>query len=453
MKTRREIMGHDTSVFNPIKNRHYPSVVRAENIYLYDSEGKQYMDTCSGPVTCCLGYGLKEFGQSILDQCQKVQLAFRFEFTTPELEEASRKIIESTKGTMDKVFMVSGGSEAVEIAAKFAIKYHLERKEPTRYKIISRWLSYHGSTQGALSWTGMPGRRMEFDPMLNDSPHIAPGYCYRCWFGKSPELCNLECANALENEIMCQNPETVAAFIMEPVSGSSLCGAYPRKGYYKKIREICDRHGVLLIFDEVMTGFGRTGKWYGYENFDIVPDIMAVGKGMGGGYFPVGAAVITSKVAKTIEQNSGNFIAGHTWAGNPMAAAVVCETIEFINNNNLIERSSQMGEYLSSKLKNLQYHPTVGDIRGIGMMQGIEFVNNKDTRKTINPEIQFSGQLEYEAMVNGLYIFVSNRNDRGQSGDMALFSPAYIVTEKQVDEMVERFDEILTTVEKQNDLL
>ncbi|MBW2369759.1 MAG: aspartate aminotransferase family protein, partial [Deltaproteobacteria bacterium] len=352
----------------------------------------------------------------------------------------------------DKVFMVSGGSEANEIAVKIARKYHLDNGEGARHKVISRWISYHGMTQGTLAWSGMPSRRADYDPMLQPSSHIAPAYCYRCWFGKTPEACDLECAQALENEILCQGPSTVAAFIAEPVSGSSLCGVFPRKDYFKKIREICDRYGVLLIFDEVATGFGRTGKWFGYENFEMAPDIMAVAKGMGGGYFPVGAAVLTGKVAGTIAGNSGIFYAGFTWAGNPLAAAVVNTTIDYHQRHQTIEHASRMGRYLAEKLEGFHRHPTVGDIRGMGLMRGIEFVRDKETREPLDPKLDFNHQLYYEAMNQGLSLLCAGGCDRGRAGDMVLFAPAFIVTKEQIDEMVDLFDKVLTTVEERNGL-
>lgn len=441
-------MSEKTHVLNVFMNHAYPSIVKAENIYLYDADGKRYMDASSGPVTCCLGYGLEEMGQAVLDQVRRVSFAYRLDFTTPVLEEAARRVSETTGGAMDKVFMVSGGSEATEISVKIARKYHLDSGRPQRRKIISRWLSYHGMTMGALSWTGMTPRRREYEPMLGESYHIPPAYCYRCWFGRSPESCNLECARALENEIMCQGPETVSAFIAEPVSGMSLCAAHPREDYFALIREICDRHDVLLIMDEVMTGFGRTGKWFACEHYGVWPDIMAVGKGIAGGHFPVGAALTSAKVADTIAGHSGLFYAGFTWAGNPLAAAVVNRTLDYFREHDLIDRVDRLGEYLAGKLAYLESHPSVGDIRGKGLLRGIEFVRDKATREPLDPKLMFAFHLGQEAMKRGLFIETSGGNDRGQAGDMALFSPPYITTEAQIDEMVDLFDQILTAVEQ-----
>ncbi len=435
-------------VLNVYMNRQYPCIVKGEGIYLYDDQGKRYIDSASGPILCNLGHGLDEMADVLRDQAKKVAFVYRLDFTNAPLEEAAKKVSEATGWAMDKVFMVSGGSEATEIAVKLARKYHIDNGNSSKFKIISRWLSYHGMTSGALSWSGMTARRADYIPYLKDFSHIAPGYCYRCWFNQSPETCDLECAQALENEVMCQGPETVAAFIAEPVSGMSLCAAAPREDYFKRIKEICEKYDMLLILDEVMTGFGRTGKWFGYEHFGVIPDIMALGKALGGGYFPVGAAAVTAGVYDTIANNSGIFGAGFSWVGNPLAAAVVCKAIDYLKEKNLVERCNEMGEYMAQKLEGLRSHPTVGDVRGKGLMRGIEFVKDKKTKEPLNPELLFWIQLAQEAMKQGLFIEASGGCDRGQAGDMMMFGPPFIVTKDEIDEMVGIFDEVLSTVEK-----
>jgi adenosylmethionine-8-amino-7-oxononanoate aminotransferase len=441
-------MSRNTShVLSVFMQRDSISIVKGEGIYLYDDTGKRYIDSAGGPILCSLGHGVPEMAEALRDQASKVAFAYRVDFTTPVLEEAAAKVCQATGGAMDKVFMVSGGSEATESAVKLARKYHIDNDRPSKYKVISRWQSYHGMTMGALSWSGMTARRADYDPMLRDFSHIAPAYCYRCWFNQTPETCDLECAQALENEIMCQGPDTVAAFIAEPVSGMSLCGAVPRPDYFQRIRDICDKYEVLLILDEVMTGFGRTGTWFAYEHFATVPDIMALGKSMGGGYFPVGAAAVTARVAETIARKSATFGAGHTWAGNPLAAAVISKAIDYLTEHQLVERCAQMGAYLAEQLEALRSHPTVGDIRGKGLMQGIEFVQDKDTKQPLEPQLQFWRQLAHEALDRGMFIESSGGCDRGQAGDMVMFGPPFIVTREQIDEMIGLFDEVLCAVE------
>ncbi len=437
-------------VLNVFMNREYPSIVKAEGVYLYDDQGNKIIDGAGGAILCNLGHGIDEMADVLRDQAKKAAFVYRIDFTNPPLEEAAAKVCEVTNFIMDKVFFVSGGSEATEIAAKLARKYHLDNGSPSKYKIISRWLSYHGMTMGSLSWSGMSGRRADYIPMLSDNNHIAPAYCYRCWFNQKPETCDLECAQALENEIMCQGPETVAAFMAEPVSGTSLCGATPRVDYFKRIREICDKYDVLLILDEVMTGFGRTGKWFGYEHFNIEPDILALGKGLGGGYFPIGAAVATPKITDTIARKSGIFGAGFSWGGNPMACAVASKTIDYLKEHNLVERCNEMGEYLAQKLEALKHHPTVGDVRGMGLMQGLEFVKDKETKEPLDPEIHFSLQLAIECLSRGLGVQFAMGCDRGQAGDMIYLGPPFIITKEQIDEMVTILDKSLAEVEEKN---
>ncbi|MEW6263038.1 MAG: aminotransferase class III-fold pyridoxal phosphate-dependent enzyme [Thermodesulfobacteriota bacterium] len=438
---------HVLSVF---LNQSYPAIVKGEGVYLWDDQGKRYLDATGGPILCNLGHGVPEMAEALLAQMKQVAFVYRMDFTTPALETAAAKVCEVSGGVIDRVFFVSGGSEATEISVKLARKYQIDRGQPAKHMVISRWQSYHGMTNGALSWSGFTFRRNDYLPYLRDFVHIPPAYCYRCWFNRTPEDCALECAQALENEIMCLGPEHVAAFIAEPVSGMALCGAAPPRGYFPRIREICDRFGVLLILDEVMTGFGRTGKWFGYEHYDAPPDIIALGKGLGGGYFPIGAAACSAKVADAIAGKSGLFAAGFTWAGNPMGAAVVCRTIDYLKERALVERAARMGDYLGRKMEELRSHPTVGDVRGLGLMRGLEFVQDKKNKKPLDPGLLYWLQLGHECRERGLNIEVSSGCDRGQAGDMVMLGPPFIVTEEQVDEIITIFDQALTAVEKRN---
>ena len=441
----------ESNVLNVFMNKDYSSIVKGEGIYLYDDKGNKIIDGAGGVILCNIGHGIDEMADTLRDQAKQASFVYRLDFTNPTLETAATKVCEATDFAMNKIFFVSGGSEATEIAAKIARKYHIDNGSPSKNKIISRWMSYHGMTAGALSWGGMTGRRKDYVPMLCDNHHIPPAYCYRCWFDRTPETCNLECAQSLENEILCQGPETVAAFMVEPISGTSLCAAVPRFDYFKRIREICDRFDVLLIFDEVMTGFGRTGKWFGYEHFDVAPDILALGKGLGGGYFPIGAAAVTARVADTIAQNSGMFTAGFSWAGNPMACAVATKTIDYLRTYKLVEKSHKMGEYLKSKIAALSKdHPSIGDVRGTGLLCGVEFVKNKHSKETLDPILYFSSQLAKECLSRGLGIQSAMGCERGQSGDMVMLGPPFIITQAQIDDLVAIFDESLSVIEKQS---
>ena len=438
-------------VLHVFMKREYPRIVRAQGVHLFDDQGKSYIDAAGGPILCNLGHGLDEMAETIRDQAKRASFVYRMDFTTPQLEEAAAKVARVSGGALDRVFFVSGGSEAVEIAVKIARSFHLNNDDPARYKIISRWQSYHGMTNGALAWSGHTKRRSMYQPYLTDFGHIPPAYCYRCWFGKTPESCGLECALALENEILCQGPETVAAFLAEPVSGMSLCGAVPRLDYFRRIREICDRYGVLLILDEVMTGFGRTGRWFAFEHFGVEPDIAALGKGLGGGYFPIGAAACSARVAGTIEAASGIFMAGFSWAGNPMAAAVASKTVDYLEEHDLIARCAARGDYLKAGLERLRAHSSVGDIRGLGLMVGVELVRDKKTKATYAPEVQFCGRVAHAALERGLFIEAGNGCDKGRAGDMIMLGPPFVITEQEIDQALEILDQALTEAEQKAD--
>ncbi|RJQ62091.1 MAG: aminotransferase class III-fold pyridoxal phosphate-dependent enzyme [Desulfobacteraceae bacterium] len=438
-----------THILNTDMRKRYPYVEHGEGIYLFDEQGKRYIDGAGGTIVVNTGHGIEEIAQVMKDQAGKVAFSYRVDFNSRPLEDLAAKACELTGGTMDKVFFVCGGSEATELAVKLARKYHLDNGEPARHKIISRWHAYHGSTNGALSWSGMYHRRVDYTPYLRDFNHIPPAYCYRCWFGKQPENCRLECAAALNDAIQVEGPETISAFIAEPISGTSLCAAVPRIDYFEKIREICSRYGVLLILDEVMTGFGRTGKFFGYQHFNVAPDIMAIGKGVTGGYYPIAGAMISSKLADTIADASGNFGPGHTYAGNPLGCAVGLKNIEYMEKHHLVERCSEMGKYAFMRLEELRKHPSVGDIRGKGLQIGIEFVKDKRTRETMAPKLKFSQRLHDVAMDLGLIIQASSGCNRGQSGDMIQLGPPFVITEAQIDDMIAILDTALWQVEKE----
>jgi len=433
-----------SNVLSMFLNKKHPSITHGEGVYFFDQEGRRYLDASGGPILCNLGHGLKEIAEVLKEQAGRIAFVFRHDFTTPVLEEAATKVCQASGGVLDRVFFVSGGTEAVEIGVKLARKYHLDNGQPSRFKVISRWQSYHGSTMGALSWTGFTSRRAEFTPYLHDFSHIPPAYCYRCWYGLDPGTCDLECAKALENEIMCLGPETVAVFLAEPISGMSLCGAVPHPEYFPLIRRICDRYGVLLMLDEVMTGCGRTGRMFAYEHFNIRPDIVALGKGLGGGYFPIGAAAVRAELAETIASRSGFFGAGHSWAGNPLGASVVAKTMDYLKEHDLVARSARMGRLLKDKLAPLAGHPHVGDIRGEGLMVGVEFVADKATKEPFPKEMGFAGRVAGECLARGMFLEATSGCDRGQAGDAIMFGPPFIISEAELDQAVGILTEVLS---------
>ena len=277
-------------------------------------------------------------------------------------------ISELTNHDMERIFCVCGGSEANEIAIKLVRKYQILRGMPSKYKIIARWQSYHGMTNGALSVSGFAKRRSGYEPYLHEFGHIAPAYCYRCWYGRDCGSCNFECAQALESEILNQGPDSVAAFIMEPVSGMSLCAATPPEGYFKEIRRICTKYDVLLMMDEVMSGCGRTGINFAYQRFGIKPDLVSMGKALSGGYFPLAAVGISGDMYKSMDDNNGNFPPGFSWSASPLGAAVGVAALKYLKEHNLVDQCAKRGDYLKAELEKLmKIHPTIGDVRGKGL--------------------------------------------------------------------------------------
>ena len=431
--------------------REYPRVTHGKGIYMYTEDGTEIIDGASGPVLASLGHGVPEMAEVLKEQALNIAYAHRDDCTTPVLEEHCRMVSELTNHDMGRIFEVCGGSEANEIAIKLVRKYHILKGTPSKYKIIARWQSYHGISNGALSVSGFAKRRSGYEPYMTEFGHIPPAYCYRCWYGKECANCNFECAQALENEILCQGPDTVAGFIMEPVSGMSLCAATPPEGYFKEIRRICDKYDVLLMMDEVMSGMGRTGINFAYQRFGIVPDVVSMGKALSGGYFPLAAVGITEAMYKTMDESNGNFPPGYSWSASPLGAAVGVAAIKYLKEHNLIEQCAKRGDYLTAQLEKLmKIHPTIGDVRGKGLMIGIELVRDKATKECFPAEVKYSGQVADECLNQNMLIESSSGCSKGQCGDTLMLAPAFIVTEKEIDKIVDRLDYVLKTVEKKN---
>ncbi len=431
-------------------HREYPKVESGKGIYMYKEDGTEIIDGASGPVLVSLGHGIEEIADAMREQAVKLAYAHRDDCTTQVLCDSCELLAEASDYDLAKIFQVCGGSEATEMAIKMARKYHIQRGNESKYKIIGRWQSYHGISNGALAVSGFASRRKGYEPYLPEMGHIQPAYTYRPWI-EYDENYAVNCARALENEIMAQGPDTVAAFIAEPISGMSLCAAVPPEGYFEEIRRICDKYDVLLICDEVMTGLGRTGKMFAYKHFNIVPDIVIMGKSISGGYFPLAAVGITQKVYDGMAEKNGNFPPGFSWSGNPLGAAVNIAVMKYLKEHKLVENCAAMGDYLKEQVeKRLGDHPTVGDVRGKGLMIGIELVKDKATKESfpitekVAPRVQ-----EICIDEEDMLIEASQGCNKGQAGDALLLSPAFVVTKEQIDEMITRLDRALTKVEKQ----
>lgn len=425
-----------------------PIASRGEGCYLYDTNGKQYFDGSGGAAVSCLGHGDPEIIEAVQNQLSDLAFAHTGFFTSEPAEQLADLLIKHAPGDLDRVYFVSGGSEATEAALKLSRQYHVENGEPQRRHIIARRQSYHGNTLGVLAAGGNQLRRQQFSPLLIDVKHIAPCYEYaeKCIDETSFQY-GQRVAQELEDEILRLGPDTVMAFIAEPVVGATL-GAVPAvPGYFKRVREICDQYGVLLILDEVMCGMGRTGHMFAFETEGIVPDILCIAKGLGAGYQPIGAMICSSRLYDTIKDGSGFFQHGHTYIGHPVACAAGLAVVNAIIDRDLLSRVEQMGELLQAELRSsLAQHPNVGDIRGRGLFAGVELVADRESKAPIDAALGIAGKLKSSAFEHGLICYPMPGTRDGKSGDHVLLAPPFIISEKQVGEVVDKLTLAVTDV-------
>jgi adenosylmethionine-8-amino-7-oxononanoate aminotransferase len=417
-----------------------PTAVRGEGCYLIDSTGKRYLDGSGGAAVSCLGHSDVMVAEAIRAQLDNLAFAHTGFFTTEPVEKLADLLIAHAPGALDRVYLVSGGSEAVEAALKLARQYCVETGQPDRHRVIARRQSYHGNTLGALAAGGNAWRRAPFAPLLVETSHIAPCYAYRDRRDdESPEAYGLRVADELETEIERLGPETVMAFIAEPVVGATL-GAVPAvEGYFRRIREICDRHGVLLILDEVMCGMGRTGHLFACEADGIAPDIACIAKGLGAGYQPIGAMLCTAAIHDAIAHGSGAFQHGHTYMGHPMAAAGAHAVISAIIDRGLLPRVREQGAKLDEALRSaFGQHPHIGDIRGRGLFRALEIVEDRETKAPFDPARKTHAKVKQAAFDAGLICYPMGGTIDGQRGDHVLIAPPFIVEDAQIGELVDK---------------
>lgn len=419
-----------------------PVVATGEGCYLIDSDGKQYFDGSGGAAVSCLGHGDEAVTSAIKNQLDNVAYAHTSFFTSQPAEDLADFLIERAPDGIDRVYFVSGGSEAVEAALKLARQYFLEIGQNSRHRVIARRQSYHGNTLGALATGGNQWRREPFSPLMIETSHISPCYEYR---GReedeSASQYGLRVANELETEILQLGPESVMAFVAEPVVGATL-GAVPAvEGYYKRIREICDQYGILLILDEVMCGMGRTGSLFACEQDNIAPDILTIAKGLGAGYQPIGAMLCSSTIYEAIESGSGLFQHGHTYIGHPTACAAGLAVMNSIVDRNLLEAVNTKGGRLKSELtRQFGQHPHVGDVRGRGLFLGVEIVEDRATKAPFAADKQVHKKLKKAAFDAGLLCYPMGGTIDGQLGDHILLAPPFIMSDTQIDEVVGKLD-------------
>jgi adenosylmethionine-8-amino-7-oxononanoate aminotransferase len=422
-----------------------PTAVRGHGIELFDAAGKSYIDASGGAAVSCLGHGHPDVIKALHEQLDRLAYAHTGFFTTDVAEALADRLVEDAPDGLDHVYLVSGGSEAIEAALKMARQYFVEKGEPQRRHIIARRQSYHGNTLGALATGGNEWRRAQFQPLLIETHHIDPCYAYRFQQdGESEESYAARAAQQLEDKILELGADQVIAFVAEPVVGATLGAVPPVADYFKRIRAICDRYGVLLILDEVMCGMGRTGTLHACEQDGIAPDLLAIAKGLGGGYQPVGAVLLSGQIFDAFAKGSGFFQHGHTYMGHPMAAAAGLAVQEVIRRDGLLDNVKVMGARLDERLRQrFGNHHHVGDIRGRGLFRGVELVLDRASKEPFDPKLKLNARVKREAMARGLMVYPMGGTIDGARGDHVLIAPPFIVTNDDIDRIVDRLGEAI----------
>jgi adenosylmethionine-8-amino-7-oxononanoate aminotransferase len=429
----------------------FPPAVRGDGVYLWDARGKQYLDFSGSAAVNFIGHGVAEIAAAMSAQAKQLEFVHSSQFTTPVAEEYASELLdfagESFSGGC--VYFTCGGSESVETALKLARQYQVEIGQSKRYQVISRGQSYHGSTLGALSVSGNKRRREIYRPMVREFAHVAFPYCYRCVFDctDSCRACGLEYAAELEKAIESADGEA-AAFIVEPISGATLGAVVPPPGYLQSVAEICRRQGVLLIADEVMTGMGRTGRNFAVEHWEVAPDIVVAAKGLSSGYAPLGAVIVSKRVADAIAHGSGAFLHGFTYNSHPISLAAGRAVLRVLREQKLVQAADvdepgSIAAMLRSALDELRDAKAVGDVRGIGLLWGVEFVADKTTKQPFASDLNFAGRVAQAAVKRGLLVYPMQGCVDGVSGDHVLIAPPAVIAAEQIDWAVKRLKEAI----------
>lgn len=417
-----------------------PMAAGGEGVYLIDAAGRRYLDASGGPAVSCLGHGHPRVVEAIRRQAGTLAYAHTSFFTNQPMEDLADLLADAAPGDLDRVYFVSGGSEAIEAGLKLARQYFLEIGQPQRRHFIARRQSYHGNTLGALAVGGNAWRRTRFAPMLIDVAHVSPCYAYRDRReDETEEAYGERLARELEDAILGLGADTVVAFVAEPVVGATL-GAVPAvPGYFRRVREVCDRYGVLLLADEVMCGMGRTGTLFACEQEGIVPDLVTIAKGLGGGYQPIGALMMSERIFAAVREGTGCFQHGHTYVGHPIACAAALAVQQVVRDERLLDEVVARGTQLRAALeRRFDDHPHVGDIRGRGLFLGLEIVADRRSKRPFDPQCRIHAAIKREAMARGLCCYPMGGTIDGRSGDHVLLAPPFILGEEHVAEIVDK---------------
>ena len=429
-----------THVFHRSLRYTPPVAVSASGMYITDADGKQYLDACGGAAVSCLGHGHPDVLAAMHQQTDRLAYAHTSFFSSQPAEALADQLIRTAPEGMSRAYFVSGGSEAIEAALKMARQYFVEIGQPQRTRFIARRQSYHGNTLGALAVGGNAWRRREFAPLLIEVEHVSPCYPYRDQHAfESAEVYGKRLADELDARIRSVGPEHVIAFVAETVGGATSGALVPVPGYLRGVRDVCARHGVLLILDEVMCGMGRTGTLHACEHEGVIPDLMAIAKGLGGGYQPIGAVLAQKTIVDAMSQGSGFFQHGHTYLGHPVACAAALAVQRVIERDDLLAKVRERGHELESRLhKQFAEHAHVGDIRGRGLFFGVELVADRFTKAPFDPSAQLHARVKHEGMARGLMTYPMGGTIDGRHGDHILLAPPFIVESQHLEPMVDR---------------
>jgi adenosylmethionine-8-amino-7-oxononanoate aminotransferase len=424
-------------VFPRLFGRDLPRVARAEGACLWDTDGKRYLDAAGGAIVVGIGHGDADVVRAMSEQAGRVAYAHGTQFTSEALEAYTEELAPLLPMDGAHIYPVSGGSEATETALKLARAYHLANGEPDRHRVIARWGSYHGNTLGALDASGREPLRRPYEPWLGRATHVSASYEYRCAMPDHPRACGRALAEELDHAIRDAGPETVACFIAEPVAGATLGAAVPSEDYWPAVAEVCRRHGVLVIADEVMTGFGRTGTWFASEHWNLQPDILVAGKGTSSGYWPLGLAACSNEVFEVVAETG--FVHGFTYSHSVVGAAVGRAVLERLREGAMVDASAEKGERLLKELTSaLGDHPLVGDVRGIGLMVGVELVQDRETKRPFDRSAGVTERVVAAAREAGLLLYSSTGCADGTNGDLVMLGPPFVISEAELTEAVEK---------------
>ena len=428
------------SLFTLDPGRAYPVLDRADGIHVWDRDGRKLLDAIAGIAVANIGYGRQEVVDAIAEQAARLPYAVGNIFASQPAIDLAAAIARVTPGDLDSVHFTSGGSEAVEVALKIARHTHVIRGEPERSVFISRWTNYHGATIGGLTVGGSRLRRRVYEPLLQQTPHIRTPYEYRCPWPDAHPACAEPAAAELEEAILAAGPGRVAAFIAEPIVASVGGAIRPPDAYWPRIREICDRYGVLLIADEIVTGFGRTGRDFAMQHWGVVPDLLVMGKGVSGGYAPLGAVAVRRAIRATFEDTGTPFEHIFTFGGHPVACTAGLAVLRIWEREHLTQRAGSLEGAFRAALERLREHPFVGDIRVSGLMAGIEFVADRDTKEPFEPALKVGARVREAGLRNGIVTYPGSGMADGLRGDVISLYPPLIVSDAHVAEIAERLD-------------